>query len=113
MSPALYRYGDDPRPKVQEFFKAYRAAYGIDPNYLGEAGYTQAMFVLDVLRKTGRDLTLESFIAGLESMKDWQDVFDGPPLSLSKTDHHASSQSFLSVVKNARWVPVVDQPLSF
>ena len=113
MSPALYRYGDDPRPKVQEFFKAYRAAYGIDPNYLGEAGYTQAQFVLDVLRKVGRDLTLDSFIAGMEGMKDWHDIFDGPPLSLSKTDHHASSQSFLSVVKNARWVPVLDQPLSF
>ena len=113
MSPALYRYGDDPRPKVQDFFKAYRAAYGIDPNYLGEAGYTQAQFVLDVLNKVGRDLTTDSFIAGMESMKDWHDIFDGPLLSLSKTDHHASSQSFLSVVKNAKWVPVVDQPLSF
>jgi branched-chain amino acid transport system substrate-binding protein len=113
MSPALYRYADDPRPKVQEFFKAYKAAYGIEPNYLGEAGYTQALFVLDVLRKVGRDLTTDSFIAGMESMKDWRDIFDGPPLSLSATDHHASSQSFLSVVKNARWVPVVEQPLSF
>lgn len=113
MSPALYRYSDDPRPKVQEFFKAYKAAYGIEPNYLGEAGYTQALFVLDVLRKVGRDLTTDSFIAGMESMKDWRDIFDGPPLSLSATDHHASSQSFLSVVKNARWVPVVEQPLSF
>jgi branched-chain amino acid transport system substrate-binding protein len=113
MSPALYRYADDPRPKVQEFFRAFRAAYGIDPNYLGEAGHTQALFVLDVLRKVSRDLSADSFIAGMESMRDWRDIFDGPPLSLSKTDHHASTQSFLSVVKNARWVPVVDQPLSF
>ncbi len=113
MSPALYRYGDDPHPQVQAFFKAFRDANGIDPNYLGEAGYTQALFVLDVLRKVGRDLTTENFIAGMEDMKDWHDIFGGPPLSLSATDHHASSQSFLSVVKNARWVPVVDGPLSF
>jgi branched-chain amino acid transport system substrate-binding protein len=113
MSPALYRYGDDPHPQVQAFFKAFRDANGIDPNYLGEAGYTQALFVLDVLRKVGRDLTTENFIAGMEGMKDWHDIFGGPPLSLSATDHHASSQSFLSVVKNARWVPVVDGPLSF
>ena len=32
---------------------------------------------------------------------------------MSPTNHHASSQSFLSVVKNARWTPVVQQPLSF
>jgi branched-chain amino acid transport system substrate-binding protein len=113
MSPALYRYGDDQRPAVQAFFKAYRAAYGIDPNYLGEAGYTQAMFVLDVLRKAGRDLTLDSFTNAMESMKNWRDIFDGPPLSLSATDHHASSQSFLSVVKQARWQPVLEEPLSF
>ncbi|WP_428483781.1 ABC transporter substrate-binding protein [Rhodopila sp.] len=113
MSPALYRYGDDPRPAVRAFCKAFRAANGIDPNYLGEAGYTQAMFVLDVLRKAGRDLTLDSFLAAMESMKDWRDIFDGPPLSLSATNHHASSQSFLSVVNKTRWTPVLEAPLSF
>ena len=113
MSPALYRYGDDPRPAVQAFFKAYRDNFGIDPNYLGEAGYVQAMFVLDVLRKAGRDLNLDTFTTAMESMKNWNDIFGGPPLSLSATDHHASSQSFLSVVKQARWQPVLEEPLGF
>ena len=66
-----------------------------------------------VLDKAGRNLTLDSFLAALESMKDWKDIFEGPALSLSPTSHHASSQSFLSVVKNARWEPVVQSPLSF
>ena len=113
MSPALYRYSDDKRPAVKDFFERYRKAYGIDPNYLGQAGYTQAMFIIDVLNKAGRDLTLDSLLAAMESMKDWRDIFDGPHLSLSPTDHHASSQSFLSVVKQARWTPVLEEPLSF
>jgi branched-chain amino acid transport system substrate-binding protein len=113
MSPALYRYGDDPRPAVQAFFRDFRAANGIEPNYLGEAGYTQAMFVLEVLDRAGRDLTLDSFIQAMESMHDWHDIFGGPPLSLSATNHHASSQSFLSVVDKARWSPVLEAPLSF
>jgi len=46
-------------------------------------------------------------------MKDWRDIFSGPPLSLSATNHHASNQSFLSVVKDARWVTVLQEPLSF
>jgi hypothetical protein len=49
----------------------------------------------------------------MESMRDWRDVFNGPPLSMSPTNHHASSQSFLSVVKHARWTPLVPEPLSF
>ena len=49
----------------------------------------------------------------MESMKDWRDIFEGPPLSMTATNHHASNQSFLSVVKDARWVPVLQEPLSF
>ncbi len=46
-------------------------------------------------------------------MKDWRDIFGGPPLTMSPTNHHASSQSFLSVVKKTRWTPVLEDPLSF
>ena len=34
-------------------------------------------------------------------------------LTITATDHHASTQSFLSVIKNGRWVPVVQEPLSY
>ncbi|MEA2788796.1 MAG: branched-chain amino acid transport system substrate-binding protein, partial [Acetobacteraceae bacterium] len=84
-----------------------------DVNYLGEAGFTAANFAVAALEKAGRDLTLDSFINALESMKDCHDNFGGPALSLSPTNHHASSQSFLSVVRKARWTPVLEAPLSF
>ena len=82
-------------------------------NYLGEAGYTRAGFTAAALEKAGRDLTLDSFIGAMESMQDFHDIFDGPTLSMSPTNHHASSRSFLSVVKNRRWTPVTEGPLSF
>jgi branched-chain amino acid transport system substrate-binding protein len=113
MAPALYRYPDDPQPAVQAFTAKYRKTFGIDVNYLGEAGYTAATFTVAVLDKAGRDLTLDSFIGAMESMKDWHDIFGGPALSMSPTNHHASSQSFLSQVKAKRWAPVMEAPLSF
>ena len=113
MAPALYRYPDSPDPAVHAFCEAYRKRFGIDVNYLGEAGFTAATFTIAALEKAGRDLTLDSFIAGLESMQGWHDIFGGPALSMSPTNHHASSQSFLSVVKKTRWTPVLDAPLSF
>jgi branched-chain amino acid transport system substrate-binding protein len=113
MSPAPYRYPDDTRPSVHAFATKFKSTYGIDVNYLGEAGYTAAQFTIAALQKAGRDLTTDSFIAAMDSMKDWRDIFDGPPLSLSPTDHHASNQSFLSVVKDTRWTPVIETPLSF
>ena len=113
MSPAPYRYPDDPRPAVHQFATTFKKTYGFDVNYLGEAGYTAASFMLAALEKAGRDLTVDSFIAAMDSMNDWRDIFEGPPLSLSPTNHHASNQSFLSVVKDTRWVPVLQEPLSF
>jgi branched-chain amino acid transport system substrate-binding protein len=113
MSPAPYRYPDDPRPEVHAFATKFKQTYGIEVNYLGEAGYTAASFTLAALEKAGRELTTDSFIVAMDSMKDWRDIFGGPPLSLSADNHHASNQSFLSVVKDARWTPVVQEPLSF
>ena len=113
MSPAPYRYPDDPRPAVHAFATKFKQTYGFDVNYLGEAGYTAANFTIAALEKAGRNLTTDSFIAAMESMKDWRDIFEGPPLSLSSTNHHASNQSFLSVVKDTRWTPVIQEPLSF
>jgi branched-chain amino acid transport system substrate-binding protein len=113
MTPGLYAYPDDPRPAVREFATKYKKTYGFDVNYLGEAGYSAGTFVIAVLEKAGRNLTLDSFTAAMESMKEWRDIFGSPPLSLSSTNHHASNQSFLTVVKNARWVPVEQEPLGY
>ena len=100
MTPALYAYPDDPRPAVNAFAAKYKARYGFDVNFLGETGYTAAQFVLAVLDKAGRDLTLDSFINALESMRDYHDIFGSPPLTLTPTNHHAANQSFLTVVHN-------------
>ena len=113
MSPGLYAYPDDPRPAVADVGQRYRKRFGIDVNYLGEAGISAASCMVDVLQRAGRDLTLDSFIASLESMNNWRDVFGSPPLTMSKTNHHASNQSFLSQVKAKRWAPVEPEPLSY
>src|SRR5580698_65616 len=113
MSPGVYAYPDDPRPAVHAFGTRYKQKFGIDVNYLGEAGYAAATLMIEVLQRAGRDLTLDTFQQSMESVKDWRDIFGGPPLTITSTNHHASNQSFLSVVKKTRWVPVVQEPLSY
>lgn len=113
MSPGLYAYPDDPRPAVREFASRYKQRFGLDVNYLGEAGYAAAVLLIEVLQRAGRDLTEDTFQAAMEKTKDWRDIFGGPPLTITPKDHHASNQSFLSVVKKKRWVPVVPEPLNY
>ena len=113
MSPGIYAYPDDPRPAVRDVGARYKQRYGIEINYLGEAGYAGAICLIEALQRAGRDLNLETFQKAMESTKDWRDIFGGPPLTITSTDHHASTQSFLSVVKKARWTPVVPEPLGY
>ena len=113
VSPGLIAYPDDKRPAVQEFTHKYKQRFGIEPNFIGEMGYSAAQVVLLALDRAGKDLTLDSFIKGLESIKDYQDIFGSPPVSMGPNDHHGSSKAWLSVVKDGRWVPIVDQPLGY
>ena len=103
MTPALYAYPDDPRPEVQDFAKRYKARYGRDPNFHGEVGYTAAQLVLIGLQNAGKDLTVDSFIKAMEGIHDYKDIF-GSELSFGPEQHHGSTRSFLTVVKNGRWV---------
>jgi branched-chain amino acid transport system substrate-binding protein len=113
MSPGLYAYSDDPRPAVRDVGMRFKQRYGIEINYLGEAGYAGASCLIDALQRAGRDLNLDTFQQAMEGTKDWRDIFGGPPLTITPTDHHASTQSFLSVVKKTRWTPVVQEPLGY
>ena len=77
---------------MNAFAAKYKARYGFDVNFLGETGYTAAQFVLAVLDKAGRNLTLDNFIDALESMRDYHDIFGSPPLTITPTNHHAANQ---------------------
>lgn len=112
MSPSLYAYPDDQRPAIKAFAQAYKAKYGFEVNYLGEMGYTSAQIAIEALQRAGRDLTVDSLVKAMESIRDFQDIFGGT-YSFSETNHHGATAAFLSVVHNGRWEPVVDHALAY
>ncbi len=112
MSPSLYAYPDDQRPAIKAFAQAYKAKYGFEVNYLGEMGYTSAQIAIEALQRAGRDLTVDSLVKAMESIRDFHDIFGGT-YSFSETNHHGATAAFLSVVHNGRWEPVVDHALAY
>jgi branched-chain amino acid transport system substrate-binding protein len=113
MTPSLYVYPDDPRPAVQAFMKSYKERFGRDPNYAAELGYTAAQLVLLGFQNAGRDLTVDSFIQGMESIKDYEDIFGSPRISFGPNRRHGTTSSYLVVVHNGRWEAVFKQPLEY
>jgi branched-chain amino acid transport system substrate-binding protein len=112
MTPTLYAYPDDPRPEVHDLMTRYKARYGFDLNYIGQTGVTCAQIALEALKRAGRDLTVDSLVTAMESLHEFTDMY-GNTYSFGPNQHHGSTKAFLAVIKDGRWVPVVQQPLAY
>jgi branched-chain amino acid transport system substrate-binding protein len=112
MTPTLYVYPDDPRPEVHDLMVRYRARYGFDINYIGQTGISVAQIALEALKRAGPDLTVNSLVTAMESLHDFTDIY-GNHYSFGPNQHHGSTKAFLAVVKDGRWVPVVEDPLAY
>ncbi len=84
----------------------------MDPNIGAVYGHVAADLTVVALEKAGADLTLEGFLRGLESIKGYHDIFNGPEVNFGPDKHQGANSSFLAVVKGGRWVRLTD-PLTF
>ena len=113
MTPILFVNTDEATPAVQKWATAFKARFGKEPNFAAQVGETGAELVIQALRNAGRDLTTDSFVAGMEKIKNYQDIFGSPKMSFGPDRHQGSSESFLAQVRGGRWVPVAESPLAY
>lgn len=113
MTPMLFVTETSTDPKVKAFVAEYRKDFGKEPNFAAQIGYTGANVTALALKNAGKALTPDSFVAGMEAIKDYHDIFGSPPISFSPTKHQGSNESFLCVVKGGKWEVVEKQPLGY
>ena len=58
------------------------------------------------------ELTLDSFVKGMESIRNYHDIFNGPEVNFGPTIRQGANSSFLALVKDGRWTRLT-QPLGF
>jgi len=105
-------YRDTLSPAAQTWFDRYKDRFNAEPNIGAVYGHVAADLTAVGLEKAGADLTLDSFVKGMESIKGYRDIFNGPEASFGPDKHQGTSSSFLAVVKGGRWTRLTD-PLSF
>jgi branched-chain amino acid transport system substrate-binding protein len=105
-------YRDSLSPAAQGWFDRYKERFKVDPNIGAVYGHDAADLTVLGLDRAGPNLTLDTFISGLESIKNYRDIFNGPAESFGPDKHQGASSSFLAVVKGGRWVRLTD-PLSY
>jgi branched-chain amino acid transport system substrate-binding protein len=105
-------YADSAVEAVRKFVAAYKAKYNVDPNIGAVYGYVGADLTATGLKNAGADLTLDSFINGMEAIRGYQDIFNGPQVNFGPKIRQGANSSFLAVVKDGHWTRVT-QPLGF
>jgi branched-chain amino acid transport system substrate-binding protein len=105
-------YVDSSVASVKTFVDNYKKKFNIDPNIGAVYGYVAADLTVQGLKNAGKDLTLDSFIKGLEAIKGYKDIFNGPQVSFGPNIRQGANSSFLAEVKGGKWVRVTE-PLSF
>ncbi len=113
MTPVIYNAASDLKPEIKAFAEKYKKQYGKEPNFAAQLGYTAGQLVIQALKNAGKDLNADTFVAGMESIKDWHDIFGSPAMSFSQTKHQGSNQSFLCVVKGGHWEAVSTTPVGY
>ena len=105
-------YRDTLSPAAQAWFDRYKERYKNDPNIGAIYGHVAADLTVQGLEKAGPDLTVNALVKGLESIRGYKDIFNGPEINFGADKHQGANSSFLAVVKGGRWVRLTD-PLTY
>ncbi len=105
-------YADSANPDMKKFVADYKAKYNIDPNVGAVYGYIAADLTAKGLQNAGKDLTVDSFVKGMEAIKDSHDKLGGPPVTFGPKIRQGANSSFLAEVKGGKWTKI-SEPLGF
>ena len=87
------------------FIAAYTERTGEFPSTGALLGYAGATGFTRALETAGRDLTVQSFLSGMESL-DYYDPITGNHVDYGPDDHQGSDATILSVIRDGRWTEV-------
>jgi branched-chain amino acid transport system substrate-binding protein len=102
---------DDMTAEVRAWWDAYARRFGQAPDLAAMEGYRAADLVVEALQRAGPELTRDGFLAALESIDDYTDLF-GYRVSFGPERHNGARESVLVQVQGGRWVKL-DQAITY
>ena len=96
-------FGPDEPAAVKDWMARYEKRFNAKPDIAAAMSWNMQEMVVLALERAGRDLTQDKFIQGLESVKNWQDIFGTPPLTFGPTRHLGTGGIVLTRIKDGRF----------
>lgn len=99
-------YTDDASPAISFWAKKYKTKFNEDPTVFSVYGYNIVDTFAVAAGKAGANLSTESFIKAMDTMKIPPDIFGSAEATFSPTKRLGSDASRLSQITDGKWKPV-------
>ncbi len=101
-------YLDDASPQVRFWANKYKTKFNEDPSIFSAAGYGIVDAFAAAATKAGPNLTMNSFLKAMDTMRIAPDIFGSPEYTFSPTKHWGADTVRLSQITDGRWKVVSD-----
>jgi len=96
-------YTDEQSPPIRFWANKYKTKFNEDPTVFSVYGYDLIDAFLQAAQKAGPNLSTDSFIKTMDTMKIPPDIFGSAELTFSPTKRLGSNATRLSQLQDARW----------
>ena len=103
-------YLDEASQPIRFWANKYKTMFNEDPTVFSAYGYGAVDSYLRAVEKAGANLTTESFIKAMDTMKIPSDIFGSPEMTFSPTKRLGNNISRMSQIQDGRWKVVSDYP---
>ncbi|MEW6530231.1 MAG: ABC transporter substrate-binding protein [Thermodesulfobacteriota bacterium] len=98
---------DPPADKAVEILLKYDPKLK-DKEYLALFGAVSMMHLVEGLKNAGKNLTSDSFVKGMERIKEWKPEGIGAPVTYTSDQHHGLNASRMGKAKDGKHIPIED-----
>ena len=88
---------------VKDWMDRYKKRFNTDADASAAISYDIMEMTIQGLQAAGRDLTVDKFITGLESIKGWQDIFGAPPQSYGPNVRLGTKAALLTQITGGKF----------
>ena len=101
-------YTDETSQPIRFWANKYKTKFNEDPTVFSAYGYTIVDTFANAATKAGANLSTESFIKAMDTMKIPSDIFGSAPATFSPTKRLGSDASRLSQITDGKWKVISD-----
>ncbi len=103
-----FPYLDEAAQPVRFWANKYKTKFNEDPTVFSAYGYLIIDQFIQAARKTGPNLTTDSFVKTMDAMSFEPDIFGSPRFTYTATKHLGNDLSRLSQIQDGKWKVVSD-----